>query len=87
MEAFDLDRGLIGNYESFSRSFTRIRAADLGKAIDKRYVDSHFWPDALLSINPYYRRGPTPDELVTSGIIDPLTARAATSRPTRVETQ
>ncbi len=74
MEAFDLDRNLIGNYESFSRSFTRIRAADLGKAIDERYVDGHFWPDALLSINPHYERGPTADELANSGIIDPLTA-------------
>lgn len=50
MRAFDLDRSLIGNYEAFSRSFTRIRASDLKQAIDQRYADGRFWPDALLSM-------------------------------------
>jgi Lhr-like helicase len=75
MKAFQLDRNLVGDYESFSRSFTRIRANDLREAIDQRYAAGHFWPDALLSINPHYEHGPTVDALAASGVIDPLTAQ------------
>lgn len=75
MRAFDLDRSLIGDYESFSRSFTRIRALDLKEAIDRRYTDGYFWPDALLSINPHYELGPRADALSADGVLDPLSAQ------------
>lgn len=75
MKAFDLDRNIVADYEAFSRSFTRIRAADLKQAIDTRYADGHFWPDALLSINPHYERGPTAGSLAADGAIDTLTAQ------------
>lgn len=75
MKAFDLDRSLVDSYASFSRSFSKIRAADLKAAIDRRYDDGHFWPDALLSINPQFEAGPSADELATAGVLDPLTAQ------------
>jgi len=75
VKAFDLDRNLVADYEAFSRSFTRIRAADVKQAIDQRYADGRFWPDALLSINPHYERGPTADSLAANGVIDPSTAQ------------
>jgi hypothetical protein len=75
MKAFDLDKRLIENYENFSRSFSKIRAADLKAAIDRRYDDGHFWPDALLSINPQFEAGLAADELAAEGVIDPLTAQ------------
>ena len=75
MKAFDLDRSLIENYSSFSRSFSKIRAADLQQAIDRQYESGYFWPDALLSINPQYEPGPTADELAASRDLDQLTAR------------
>lgn len=75
VKAFDLDRNVVADCEGFSRSFTRIRAVDLKQAIDRRYADGHFWPDALLSINPHYERGPTADSLAADGAIDALTAQ------------
>ena len=73
---------MIGNYESFSRSFTKIRASDLEEAVDRRYADGHFWPDALLSINPYYEAGPTASALATAGVIDSLTAQVFRAKGT-----
>ncbi len=75
MKAFDLDRDLVEQYGSFSRSFSKIRAADLSGAIDAHYDSGRFWPDALLSLNPYFKSGSSADELAATGVIDPLTAQ------------
>jgi Lhr-like helicase len=75
MRAFELDRSLVGDYERFSRSFTTIRAPDLSQALDRQYAEGRFWPDALLSVNPYYEAGDTADALAAGGIIDRLTAQ------------
>jgi hypothetical protein len=75
MKAFDFDHHLIENYAHFSRSFSIIRAKDLRDAISREYDDGRFWPDALLSLNPRYEAGPSVDDLVASGDIDPDTAR------------
>ena len=75
MKAFDLDRSLVESYQSFSRSFSNVRASDLKTAIDAQYARGIFWPDALLSLNPHYEAGPTVDDLAASGDLDPLTAR------------
>lgn len=73
MKAFAFDRQLIEVYSRFSRSFSTIRAEDLRDAIEGQYAAGRFWPDALLSINPRYMPGPTIDELVATGELDPGT--------------
>ena len=35
MNVFDLDRALVGDYERFARSFTKIRAPDTGHVSDE----------------------------------------------------
>ena len=75
MQAFDLDHSLVETYASFSRSFSKVRAPDLKAAIDARYDDGHFWPDALLSLNPQFMPGKTSVVLVAEGALDPLTAQ------------
>lgn len=70
MKAFEFDHHLIGSYESFSRSFSKIRAADLSDAIDEQYTAGRFWPDALLSLNPRFLSGPSVDELVADKVLD-----------------
>lgn len=74
MKAFAFDEFVVDEYESFSRSFSKIAADDLSQAIDQHYADGRFWPDALLSINPRYKQGPSSAELANSGDIDPHTA-------------
>ena len=75
MKAFQFDRRIVESYESFSRSFSRIRADDLCHEIDREYAAGRFWPDALLSLNPHYEDGPTAGDLVDSGDLCPETAR------------
>lgn len=80
MKAFELDRDLVDSYASFSRSFSKIRAADLKAALDRQYDGGHFWPDALLSINPQFESGPSVTELSALGAVDPLTAQVFRSK-------
>ncbi|MEZ5275380.1 MAG: DEAD/DEAH box helicase [Opitutaceae bacterium] len=75
MKAFDFDDRIIDRYANFSRSFTKIRSADLANAIEAEYNAGRFWPDSLLSLNPRYKAGPTIDELVASGDLDEATGK------------
>lgn len=75
MKAFEFDRKLIDSYAGFSRSFARIRAEDIRAEVARRYESGHFWPDALLSLNPRFLSGPTVAELAASGDLDEATAR------------
>lgn len=75
MKAFDFGHHIIDTYERFSRYFSIIRSDDLRTEIDHQYNSKRFWPDALLSINPRFLKGPTIDELVSSGDLDDATGR------------
>lgn len=75
MKAFEFENRLIDSYARFSRSFTAIRANDLKSEVDRQYSARRFWPDALLSLNPKYLKGPTVDELVASGDLDAATGK------------
>ena len=75
MRAFAFDRHIIKSYEQFSRSFSTIRADDLREEINRQYINKRFWPDALLSLNPRFRSGPTVDRLVGDGTLDEATGK------------
>ena len=75
MKAFEFDHRLIDSYARFSRSFSTIRSADLKSEINRQYDAGRFWPDALLSLNPRYLKGPTVDDLVASGDLDEATGK------------
>lgn len=74
MNVFDLDKNVIRTYESFSRSFARIRADDLQSQISRIYDQGTFWPEPLLGINPHYLHDRRIDELTASGDLDPALA-------------
>ena len=80
MEAFGLDQTLRDGYASFSRSFSRIRAADLQREIDLAYAGGAFWPEPLLSINPQFLRGPSAQALAADGTILTQTAQVFRAR-------
>ncbi len=75
MKAFEFDHRLIDSYARFSRSFTSVRSDDLKSEVNHQYDAGRFWPDALLSLNPHYLKGPTVDALVASGDLDEATGR------------
>jgi len=66
---FDFRDELIADYSSFSRSFTRIAAADIIEKIKKEYKDGRYWPEPLIQINPNYKRQSTVQELAKEGIL------------------
>ena len=75
MKAFEFDSHIIESYKRFSRSFSTIRAKDLDEEIKRQYDNKRFWPDALLSLNPRFRSGPTVDHLVGDGTLDGATGK------------
>jgi hypothetical protein len=60
---------VISEYALFSRSFTRINAADIISVVDGEYAKGRYWPEPLIQINPNYRRGKEIDELVDEGLL------------------
>lgn len=75
MNIFDLDNALVKDYESFARSFTKIRASDIKGQLDNLYAGKHFWPDPLLAINPKFEAGKSVSELVSAQVLHPDTEK------------
>jgi ATP-dependent helicase YprA (DUF1998 family) len=67
VDVFELNQKLIDQYARFARSFTTIRAPDILNQVNEIYAGRRFWPEALLSINPRFRRDRTIAELIKFG--------------------
>jgi ATP-dependent helicase YprA (DUF1998 family) len=84
---FEYRKEVISEYASFSRSFTRINAADITSVVDGEYAKGRYWPEPLIQINPNYRRGKDIDELVGEGLLHPKCAeifRFGSNQPLRL---
>jgi len=66
---FTFRNDLVADYSSFSRSFTRIAAADISDEVERQYTDGRFWPEPLIQINPNYQRKGTVQQLVLDGVL------------------
>lgn len=64
---FRFRNDLIDQYSSFSRSFTRIAAADIKGHVEAEYAAGRYWPEPLIQLNPNYKRGRSVAELVAEG--------------------
>lgn len=71
MDVFRFRDSLVDEYESFSRSFTRIRAGDISSLVEAEYQRGRYWPPPLLQINPHYKRSDSVQEMVAEGILHP----------------
>lgn len=71
MDVFDFRNRLITDYEAFSRSFCKVKSADMVEFIDRTYADQHFWPSPLIQLNPSYVPGKPIDQLVRDGVLHP----------------
>lgn len=60
---------LIEEYSAFSRSFTRIGAADIRDEVERQYSDGRYWPEPLIQINPNYQRKSTVQQLAEDGVL------------------
>jgi Lhr-like helicase len=64
---FDFRNKLVAEYQNFTRSFSKIAAADIRQKVDAEYSDGRYWPEPLIQINPNYRRSTTVQQLAANG--------------------
>ena len=63
MDVFKFREELVEEYAKFSRSFTRIRADGVKRAVDGAYAKGRFWPSPLIQLNPNFVSGAGIEEL------------------------
>jgi len=66
---FEFRDNVIKEYSSFSRSFTVIRAQDIGDFVESEYAAGRYWPEPLIQINPNYQRKESVQQLVQQGML------------------
>ena len=71
MDVFGLDETIIRQYETFARSFTKIRSPELNEKINTIYGTKQFWPDPLVQLNPHYELGGSIQDFIRSGDLEP----------------
>ncbi len=55
-DVFTFRNRLIGEYSSFSRSFSKVAAPDILVKVEAEYARGRYWPEPLIQINPNYKR-------------------------------
>ena len=69
MDVFDLRDRLVSDYQSYTRSFIKIRDPRIDAFVDGLLNGEGFWPEPLLQLNPTFHPGGTVDDLVDQGIL------------------
>jgi ATP-dependent helicase YprA (DUF1998 family) len=75
MNVFDLRSRLVADYQSYTRSFIKIRDPRINAFVTQALSVGVFWPEPLLQLNPTFRPGGTIDDLVTQGTLHRECAR------------
>jgi hypothetical protein len=71
MNVFDLSRSVVGEYENFSRSFTKLASQDIKTQIDAEYASGRFWPEPTLQINPRFKTEGSMRQFVEQKLLHP----------------
>ena len=61
MDVFDLRARLVADYQSYTRSFIKIRDPRIAEYVDNALNAGAFWPEPLLQLNPTFLAGGTID--------------------------
>ena len=75
MDVFQFRECLIGDYESFTRSFTKPKADDIKTYLQDRYDEGVFWPAPLVQLNPSFVSGGSVEQLVEEQLLHKECAR------------
>lgn len=71
-DVFSYRNAVIDEYSRFSRSFTKIKAADIKSKVDAEYdANCRYWPNPLIQINPNYKVQNSIDDLCDQGVLSP----------------
>lgn len=68
-DVFNFRNRLIGEYSSFSRSFSKVAAPDILIKVEEEYTRGRYWPEPLIQINPNYKRSGTVQQLANEGVL------------------
>jgi ATP-dependent helicase YprA (DUF1998 family) len=68
MNVFSVRDRLIEDYESYIRSFIRIRDSRIDRKVSEELDSGALWPKPLIQLNPAFERGSAIDELVDEGV-------------------
>ena len=71
MDVFDFRDKLVDEYARFTRSFVRIRAADIKTHVDQEYAAERFWPAPMVQLNPAFVSGGDIGRFVAEGVLHP----------------
>jgi hypothetical protein len=71
MDAFGVRNQVIGDYESFVKSFMDIADLRVKAKVDEEISDGLLWPEPWLALNPSFRSGGTISDLVSDGLLHP----------------
>ena len=75
MDVFGFRNQVVGEYENFSRSFSKFLAQDIKDYVNGLYQSQHFCPSPLIQLNPNFVAGHTIEELTAKGVLDPECAK------------
>lgn len=75
MDVFDLRARLVADYQSYTRSFIKIRDPRINAFVDDALKTGAFWPEPLLQLNPTFLPGGTIEDLVGKGVLHSECAR------------
>ncbi len=75
MDAFALRNRLVADYQSYTRSFIKIRDPRIAAFVEDALNAGAFWPEPLLQLNPTFLPGGTVDDLIAQGMLHPECAR------------
>jgi len=75
MDVFQFRERLIGDYSSFTRSFTKPQATDIKEYLQGRYDENIFWPAPLVQLNPSFVSGGSVEQLVEEKLLHKECAR------------
>jgi hypothetical protein len=63
LDVFEFRERLVGECSQFTRSFTRIRSADIASFVAAAYESQRDWPAPLVQVNPNFRNEHSVDQL------------------------
>src|ERR1051326_1197509 len=69
MNVFELRNQLIADYDSYIRSFIRIRNKAIFEYVQQSLDEELLWPDPLIQLNPAFEKGATLEELITKSVL------------------
>lgn len=75
IDIFALRDRVVEEYRDYVRSFVHVRDPRLSAFVDRELEGGRLWPDAVLQLNPAYRRGARLRDLAREGVITEQTAR------------